>query len=102
MSREVDRKLLAYIQHPGSSEVCIDIVEISKKSTSFHYQGIAWKRPPNFIGQDKCTDAHGNQCRIAPLNRHVTPAWARDVDVVVKDNARDRYDRWLAGEIKSA
>ncbi|TGG95478.1 hypothetical protein E4656_03380 [Natronospirillum operosum] len=102
MNKEVDRRLLAYIQYEGSSEVCIDIVEISRRSTSFHYQGIAWNRPPNFIGQDNCTDAHGNKCRIAPLNRNHTPVWAESADVVVNDNAKGHYHLWLAGKIKPA
>ncbi|MCX2834644.1 hypothetical protein [Microbulbifer thermotolerans] len=101
MAKEVDRKLLAYIKPEGSEEVFIDIVEISRRSTSFHYKGIVWNRSPLVMGAGNCTDPHGNKCKIFPLNRHYTPSWAVDAKVIIKESAKERYNLWLSREIKS-
>lgn len=101
MTKDVDRRLLAYIQYDESTEVFIDIVEISRRSTSFHYKGTAWRRPYIAFGNAYCTNAKGKKCRISPLSRHGRPSWVNDALVEVKEAAKERYELWQSKNIKS-
>lgn len=97
---KVDRELVAYIKREGTDEVVIDIVEISRKSTSYHYNGIVWNRVYPSWMTDDCVDPDGNKCKISPLNRHGVPGWVDESTLRVESRAKERYDLWQSRMIK--
>lgn len=100
MKKNIDRQLLAYIQHKGSDEVFIDVVKVSKAGTSFLYEGKVWNRPM-LMRSAFCIDPHGNECEITPLSRSYTPSQYLDKDIPVKECAQARYNLWVGKKIKS-
>lgn len=88
------------LQGGPASPSSVDIVEISRKGTSFHYQGAVWNKSALSLGADHCTDPLGNKCRIAPLSRHCSPAWTKNSRVIVKETAKERYNLWLSRSIR--
>jgi len=100
MEKKIDRQLLAYIKFENSEDVFIDVIEVSKKGSSYHYLNTAWNRSLPTLGSENCTNPHGNKCKISPLNRNYTPSWASEFNVIIKEAARKRYEAWLSKSLK--
>lgn len=94
-THSADSCLLAYIHFPGSHEVWLDLIHVSRRSTSYHYRGIVWNRPAQRFGNDLCRDPDGNQCYIAPLSRHHKPGWIHNKPLQIAAQAQQRYQLWL-------
>jgi hypothetical protein len=94
-----DNRLVAYIEFDGGIPF-IDIVEVSKKGTSFFYNGTWWMREPVFR-MGLCTNHLGQKVKISPLNRHYNP-YENYADLIeVKESAKERYNQWITGNIKT-
>lgn len=102
MNKKVDRKLLAYVQFDEMDHVVIDVIETSKNGLSYHYKNTTWNRDIRFFGNDFCTDPHGNKCKIVTLRRWHTPSWVENADIHITDEARERYQLWIAKKLRSS
>jgi hypothetical protein len=96
---KIDNRLIAYIQYQDG-EPFIDIVKISKKGTSFLYDGVWWARGSVLKG-GYCTNEKGEKAKIFPLSRTYNPYENYDGVIEIKESAKERYRRWRAGEFKS-
>lgn len=93
-----DNRLVAYIQSEDGDPF-IDTVEVSKKGTSYYYDGAWWMREPA-LRSGYCTNAKGQKLKINPLSRSYDPYEHYDGDIEIKESARERYERWVNGELK--
>ena len=104
MAKETDmherRSLLAYIHSendPKGPSVTIDLVEVSKKGSSYHYKGSVFNRVwPFFSG--KCESQTGELLEIVPLSRRYSPFWSDASAVMVQEKAKARYEQWMANQ----
>jgi len=93
-----DKQLVAFIKFKDQPPF-IDLVEISKKSVSYFYDGEWWQRiHPPF--SSSCENRAGNKLTINPLSRTCNPYEDIMLQVVVKERAKQRYESWLAGRLK--
>tara|TARA_Y100000296_G_scaffold58349_1_gene67205 strand:+ start:1758 stop:2051 length:294 start_codon:yes stop_codon:yes gene_type:complete len=93
-----DNRLVAYIQSENG-EPFIDVIEVSKKGTSFHYGGSWWMREPVFRS-GYCTNDKGERLKINPLSRSYNPYHDYDGIIEIKESAQERYKNWLSGDLK--
>jgi len=93
-----DNRLVAYIQSVDGDPF-IDIVEVSKKGTSYYYDGVWWMREPVFRS-GYCTNANGQKLKINPLSRSYDLYENHNGNIEVKESARERYEQWVNGELK--
>ena len=93
---KVDNVLLAYITHKDQDPF-IDLVELSKKGTSYLYEGERWRK--GFPGS--CTNNKGETLKISPLNKSYDRYEDIRDRIVIKDRAQDRYEKWMAGSLKA-
>lgn len=92
-----DKYLLAYIVKEGETPF-VDIVEISKKGSSYLYNNERWhKELPTLSGE--CKNELGNKIKIIPLSRNHDPFEAIDDEMVIQERAVERYQKWKAGEL---
>ena len=93
-----DNRLVAYIQAENGVPF-IDIIEVSKKGSSYRYNGIWWMREP-VIRTGYCTNDKGEKLKINPLSRWYNPYQHYDGVIEIKEPAKERYKRWLSGDLK--
>lgn len=93
-----DKRLVAYIQ-PLDGEPFIDLVEISKKGSSYYYDGLWWRRGFSICG-GICTNAKGQKLKIYPLSRAYDPYENYVGNIEIKEPAKERFKQWLNGELK--
>ena len=96
---EVDNQLVAYIQSENS-EPFIDLVKISKKGTSFYYEGVWWMREP-VLRSGYCTNEKGERLKINPLSHSYNLYENYDGVIKIKESAQVRYKSWVKREIKA-
>ena len=96
---KLDNQLVAYLQFSGDDPF-IDIVKVSKKGTSYFYNGHWWKREP-VIRTGCCTNQLGEKVKISPLTRYYDPYENYAGVIEIKESAKARYNRWLSGNIKT-
>ncbi|KEQ16435.1 hypothetical protein [Endozoicomonas numazuensis] len=85
-----DRTLLAYICSDASGSITIDLIEVSKNGSAYHYDGELWRRQ---VMSHYCTSSKGDRCCITPLSRYGKPEWVKE-PVVVAERAKERYALW--------
>jgi hypothetical protein len=95
VKKEIDRKLLVYIQKDEAGPVFIEVVETTKNGHSYRLNGDLWNRGGNFFCREICTNQKGVIWKIAPLKRDYVPNWAADRSISVCPDAQERYDLWL-------
>jgi len=95
---KIDNRLLAYIQY-DHCEPFIDVVQVSKKGSSFLYDGVWWARTASLMS-GYCTNHKGEKLKINPLSRVYNPYANYDGEIEIKSDAKERYDLWCAGKIK--
>ena len=93
-----DNRLVAYIQSVDGDPF-IDIVEVSKKGTSYDYVGVWWIREP-VLRSGYCTNENGQKLKINPLSRSYDLHENYNGNIEIKESARERYERWVNGELK--
>lgn len=96
---ELDNELVAYIQSENGDPF-IDLVKISKKGSSFYYDGVWWMREPVFLG-GYCTNENGERLKINPLSRSYNIYKNYEGMIEVKERAKNRYERWVRRKIKT-
>jgi len=91
--------LVAYIAYENELPF-IDVVEISKKGMSYWYDEQRWHRvfPVQFTA---CENDAGQKLRITPLNRNYDRYSDISDQIIVKERAIDRYNKWKNGELSS-
>ncbi len=95
MKKEVDRKILVYIQKSEEDPVSIDVVETTRNGHSYRISGEIWNRGRNFFCRETCKNQDGLHWKIAPLRRDYTPNWVDTENIEVNPSAKVRYDLWL-------
>lgn len=89
------KRLIAYIKYEDENPF-IDIVEISKKGTSYLYNGQRWHRVSPII-TGCCKNDEGKKLEINPLNRNYNHYKEISASVAIKDRAADHYRKWING-----
>jgi len=88
--------VLAFIKQDGFEEVLLDIIEVSKKGSAYHYKDKVWNRDYLHKLTALCFDAKGNSIQIQPLNRHYNPSWVDMDKLVISPMAKERYEVWIS------
>jgi len=94
---KTDNRLVAYI-HYDDGEPYIDVIQVSKKGSSFLYAGSWWSRGRM---SGCCTNEKGEKLIIRPLSRVYDPYEDYEGDIEIKSAAKGRYERWRAGKVKT-
>lgn len=92
-----DPTLLAYLSQ-GDQTPFIDLIQVSKKGTSYFYAGCWWQRHWPLSG-GVCTNTKGEKLTIQPLSRTHHPDPLQGGRIQVKPSAQARYVRWMQGRV---
>ena len=92
---KLDNVLLAYITYKDQAPF-IDLVELSKKGTSYLYEGQRWRK--GFPGS--CSNDEGETLKISPLNKSYDRYEDIKDRIVIKNRALGRYEKWMKGLLK--